>query len=41
MLERDNSTFTFLHKPISIAKLVDVVNEAISKSITGDKSINA
>jgi DNA-binding NtrC family response regulator len=42
LLERDNSTFTFLHKPISIAKLVSVVNEAISKSTTADdKSINA
>lgn len=33
LLERDNPTFTYLHKPISIAKLVSVVNEAISKSI--------
>ena len=33
LLERDNPTFTFLHKPISIAKLVSVVNEAISKSM--------
>lgn len=32
LLERDNAKFTFLHKPISIAKLVSVVNEAISKS---------
>ena len=32
LLERDNTKFTFLHKPISIAKLVSVVNEAISKS---------
>ena len=39
--ERDNPTFTFLHKPISIAKLVSVVNEAISKSMSDDKSINA
>lgn len=41
LLERDNPTFTFLHKPISIAKLVSVVNEAISKSMSDDKSINA
>jgi DNA-binding NtrC family response regulator len=40
LLERDNPTFTFLHKPISIAKLVSVVNEAISKSMPDDKSIN-
>ena len=32
LLERDNAKFTFLHKPISIAKLVSVVNESISKS---------
>jgi hypothetical protein len=31
-----------LHKPISIAKLVSVANEAISKSMSeDDKSINA
>jgi DNA-binding NtrC family response regulator len=41
VLERDNPTFTFLHKPISIAKLVSVVNEAISKSRSDDKSMNA
>jgi two-component system, NtrC family, phosphoglycerate transport system response regulator PgtA len=41
LLERDNPTFTFLHKPISIAKLVSVVNEAISKSMSDVKSINA
>jgi two-component system, NtrC family, nitrogen regulation response regulator NtrX len=42
LLERDNLTFTFLHKPISIAKLVSVANEAISKSVSeDDKSINA
>lgn len=40
LLERDNPTFTFLHKPISIAKLVSVVKEAISKSMSDDKSIN-
>jgi DNA-binding NtrC family response regulator len=33
LLENYNPNFTFLHKPISIAKLVSVVNEAISKSI--------
>ena len=33
LLERYNPNFTFLHKPISIAKLVSVVNEALSKSI--------
>jgi len=41
LLERDNPAFTFLHKPISIAKLVSVVNEAISKSMSDEKSINA
>ena len=41
LLERDNPTFTYLHKPISIAELVSVVNEAISKSIADDKNINA
>ena len=33
LLERDNSKFTFLHKPITISKLVSTVNESISKSI--------
>jgi DNA-binding NtrC family response regulator len=33
LLERDNTKFMFIHKPISIAKLVSVVNEAVSKSI--------
>jgi DNA-binding NtrC family response regulator len=33
LLEDYNPKFTFLHKPISIAKLVSVVNEALSKSI--------
>jgi hypothetical protein len=39
MLEHDNSTFTFLHKPVSIAKLVSVVIEAISKLITDDTKV--
>lgn len=33
LLERDNSKFVFLRKPITIAKLVSTVNEVISKSI--------
>lgn len=33
MLEDYNPMFTYIHKPISIAKLVSVVNEAISKSV--------
>ncbi|HEX6294695.1 MAG TPA: response regulator [Nitrososphaeraceae archaeon] len=33
LLERDNFKFIFLHKPITIAKLVSTVNESISKSI--------
>jgi DNA-binding NtrC family response regulator len=41
LLERDNPTFTYLYKPISIAKLVSVVNEAISKSSADDRSSKA
>ena len=33
LLEDYNPNFTFLLKPISIAKLISVVNEALSKSI--------
>jgi DNA-binding NtrC family response regulator len=33
MEEYRNPTFTFINKPITIAKLISVVNEALSKSI--------
>jgi DNA-binding NtrC family response regulator len=35
LLEEDrNPKFTFINKPITIAKLISVVNEAVSKSIS-------
>lgn len=34
LMEEDrNPTFTFINKPITIAKLISVVNEALSKSL--------
>ena len=34
LMEEDrNHTFTFINKPITIAKLISVVNEALSKSL--------